>query len=140
MEVLQAVVPGPDPDRQPSIHPALSLCLPDHCKKAYRRSGASPRFAPGAALLPCCARTSLTLNCEGIMKYLLLPGKSWAETRFQGKIYATIGFINRPDHLLRIDITTILLNVDKQLDTVDTSRQADPFPVAEAGHRRRQAT
>lgn len=74
------------------------------------------------------------------MKYLLLPGKSWGVTPFQGKIYAAIGFINRPDHLLRIDITSILPNVDKQLDTVDTSRQVDSFPVAEAGHRRRQAT
>jgi hypothetical protein len=53
-------------------------------KKAYRRSGASPRFAPGAVLLQCCARTSLTVNSESIMKYSLPPGKSWGETRFQG--------------------------------------------------------
>ncbi len=60
-------------------------------KKAYRRSGASPRFAPGAALLQCCARTSLTVNCESIMKYSLLPGKSWGETTFGARFMQLSG-------------------------------------------------
>jgi hypothetical protein len=43
------------------------------CKKAYCRSGASPRFAPGGALLQDCVRTSPTVNSTSILKCSIHP-------------------------------------------------------------------